>query len=439
MIADDLTGACDTACQFALFGFQPEVVNSAAGVVRQPQFLVCNSESRKEEAGTAHQRLFDIASALVRAHYLPFYKKLDSTLKGPWSTELAGMAKAVKPEIVVVAPAFPVWGRTTVEGIQCVQGCPIWESRFHALPHGDAPSVAEPGNLVHTLQAQFGNHVRHFRRTALKRGAVAVAKEMEAARFQGFPFLVFDAETDEDLKTIVLAGCRLERRILWAGSGGLARCLPLGWGLRRQAWQGEFHLSCPRTLVINGSFNPTKREQLDCLEQRGTTVFWIEDEDAEEPTLCHRKAESLLRQLEHGSDVALSVRLNKPIRSASHLQRLQDALQFTAARCLAENGDLGLILIGGDTAIKLYRNLEAAAIRIEGEVELGVPHGRWVGGWAIERAARCHQSGRLRADRYPGEGGRVSERRLSEPQDAEDEKKTMGDTGLERQSGSRAV
>lgn len=203
---------------------------------------------------------------------------------------------------------------------------------------------------------------------------------MEAARFQGFPFLVFDAEADEDLKTIVLAGCRLERRILWAGSGGLARCLPLGWGLRTQTARSRFHLSCPQTLVINGSFNPANKEQLVCLELGGTTVYWIEDEDAEDPNRCHRKVESLLGLLERGSDAALSVRLNKPIRSAAHLQRLQDALQFAAVRCLAADGNIGLILIGGDTAIKLYRNLAAAAIRIEGEVQPGVPHGRWVGG-----------------------------------------------------------
>jgi uncharacterized protein YgbK (DUF1537 family) len=62
------------------------------------------------------------------------------------------------------------------------------------------------------------------------------------------------------------------------------------------------------------------------------------------------------------------------------LQRLQDALQFAAGRCLAASDNIGLILIGGDTAIKLFRNLQAEAIRIEGEVQPGVPHGRWVGG-----------------------------------------------------------
>ena len=380
VIADDLTGACDTACQFTPYGFRPEVVHSVAGNLRQHHCLVLNSESRKDEPGVAHQKVFDFAAALMRAGYLPFYKKLDSTLKGPWCAELAGMAKAVRPEIVVVAPAFPAWGRTTVQGVQCVQGRPVGESRFHALPHTDTSPATEPGNLIQALQGQFGKRVRHFRRAALKRGAAALAKEMDTARFEGFPFLVFDAELDEDLKTIVLAGCRLESRILWAGSGGLARSLPRGWGLSTQPSNSHSHFSCTHSLVINGSFNPANKEQLACLEHAGTTLCWIEDEDADDHNLCLRKVESLLTVLEGGGDVALSVRLNKPVRSANHLQKLQDTLQFVSARCLAATGNVGMILIGGDTAIKVYRSLDAAAIRIEGEVQPGVPHGRWVGG-----------------------------------------------------------
>src|SRR5690349_11291337 len=104
VIADDLTGACDTACQFAQYGFTPEVVQSATWRDVHSRFLVYNSESRKDDAGAAQKKALDIASALLRAHYLPFYKKLDSTLKGPWCAELAGVVGAVQPEITVVAP-----------------------------------------------------------------------------------------------------------------------------------------------------------------------------------------------------------------------------------------------------------------------------------------------------------------------------------------------
>ncbi len=380
VIADDLTGACDTACQFALYGFRPEVVHAAARNAVQAEFLACNSESRKDDARMAQQKVFDIASELLRARYLPFYKKLDSTLKGPWRAELAGMVKATLPELVVVAPAFPAWGRTTIDGVQYVHGRPVWESRFHALPQREGRPLVEPSDLIQALQAQFGKRVRHFRRASLKKGPASVAREMEAAQFRGFPFLVFDAAEEEDLKTIVLAGCRLEKKILWAGSGGLARALPLGWGCRQKSGQPEAQPLCLQTLVVNGSFNPANKDQLACLEERGTAVWWIEDEDADDSLQTREKIERLLQALDNHADAALSVRLNKPIRSAAHLQRLQDALQSAAMRCLKSRHAVGLILVGGDTAMKLYRRMLATAIRIEGEVQPGVPHGRWVGG-----------------------------------------------------------
>jgi uncharacterized protein YgbK (DUF1537 family) len=135
-----------------------------------------------------------------------------------------------------------------------------------------------------------------------------------------------------------------------------------------------------QSLVINGSFNPANRDQLAHLEQGGTKVFWLEDQDVEDRSLCQRKLASLAALLEQGQDVALSVRLAKAIKSTDQLQRLQDALQWVAAGCVAAAKNTGLVLIGGDTSIKLFRNLEATAIRVEGEVQPGVPYGQWVGG-----------------------------------------------------------
>ena len=45
VIADDLTGACDTACQFALYGFLPEVVMHSAGCCER-QAQVCGLQFR---------------------------------------------------------------------------------------------------------------------------------------------------------------------------------------------------------------------------------------------------------------------------------------------------------------------------------------------------------------------------------------------------------
>ncbi len=379
IVADDLTGACDTACQFALYGLKPVVTHRPQDRPDDAELLVAITESRKDSPSAACQKVREVATALLRQGHVPFYKKIDSTLKGPWCAELDGMIKAVRPEIVVVAPAFPVWGRTTLNGIQCVQGRPISELRQHALAH--ETQGGEPADLVGTLRAQFGGRVVLIRRTALKGGSARVARAMKSARFRGSPFLVFDACEDDDLRVIALAGCRLDERILWVGSGGLARYLPLGWGLRHSSDSAPRLRTVQNVIVINGSLNPGNTGQLTLLAEKCEfPLLWIEDEDSDNSVQTQQRIDNLLRAPENRRQAVISVRLNKPIRSAAHLQKLQTALQSGASRCVEAWNPLGLVLVGGDTAMKLYQALGTAGIRIEGEVQPGVPCGSWIGG-----------------------------------------------------------
>lgn len=377
IIADDLTGACDTACQFARYGFQPIILHSldSRPAPRYP-FVVVNSDSRKQEACLAHQKVLHLGKDLLGQGYSLFYKKMDSTLKGNWGAELSAVVKLTRPEIVVVAPAFPAWGRITIGGIQCAQGRPVFE------PPASTSNLRpwESANLVEVLQAHFGNRVCLFRSSAVKKGPASLAKQMEAARFRGFPFQVFDALREDDLGTVALAGCRLECHLLWTGSAGLARYLPLGWGCKLKSERPVPPQSAEPALVINGSFNLANAAQLDVLSEAGfAVVVWIEDEDSHPNASTQVKMQTLLNALQRGANAAVSVRLNKPIRSADHLQRLQDALQSVAFQCLQLQPLAGTVIIGGDTAMNFYRKLGASALRIEGEVQPGIPYGRWVG------------------------------------------------------------
>jgi len=414
IIADDLTGACDTACQFALYGFQPIVVSclepnlstfwrkgfqdgvsapAHAGerVERcayhqdsESALLVVNTDSRKADGRSAARTVAEIARTLRRGRCLLFYKKMDSTLKGNWAPELAAVVTVARPDLTVVAPAFPVWGRTTVEGFQCSQGKPLFESR----PPGSTPGTGtdeRESNLVDRLQTEFGKRVCLFRRPSLKKGPAATAKQMESARSRGYAFQVFDAIEDDDLKTIVLASCRLDCKLLWTGSAGLARYLPLGWGYSMTSKGAVPRPAVHRptaapVLVISGSFNPVNASQLECLLRSGLRLLWVEDEDSANSAQTRAKLDQACQALQAGIDVALSVRLNKPIRSADHMQRLQDALQFAALHCLQLRPLAGMVLVGGETAMKLYRRAGAAALRMDGEVHPGIPCGRWIGG-----------------------------------------------------------
>jgi uncharacterized protein YgbK (DUF1537 family) len=213
-----------------------------------------------------------------------------------------------------------------------------------------------------------------------------VEVEIERTRFLGFPFLVFDATSDEDLRLVALGGSRVERKILWVGSAGLARFLPLGWG--RQTVPFFRHVETSRrVLVINGSFNPVNVEQFGVLsETRGIPTLWITEDDRYNSISTLQKIDALLGEIQQGKDAGLSVQLARSANSSHQVHLSQETLRYAVERCLQSGLVEGLILVGGDTAMEIYRNNGAQGIQIIGEIEPGIPFGKWIGGRLNDRS-----------------------------------------------------
>ena len=121
--ADDLTGAADTAVGFAAAGLETLVVpwrDGALAEVPEAAVLAFDTASRDVDASVAADRAGAVARWFAshcddRAW---MYKKLDSTLRGNVAAELSAIERELSPSQVVVAPAFPALGRTTVDGVQ---------------------------------------------------------------------------------------------------------------------------------------------------------------------------------------------------------------------------------------------------------------------------------------------------------------------------------
>jgi len=134
-------------------------------------------------------------------------------------------------------------------------------------------------------------------------------------------------------------------------------------------------------LLICGSLNPVNKAQLEQLGQRGlATVITLWDEDTHSPPRTENRLKPALEALARKRSAALCLRLEQRIRSRGHLQRLQQALQSATARLLDSAAPGATILVGGDTALKVYEQCGAKGIRILGDVEPGIPWGRWIGG-----------------------------------------------------------
>jgi D-threonate/D-erythronate kinase len=122
IIADDLTGACDAGVQFARRGFAT-VVQMAPGRVQSPtEVTVLNTHSRADSPQTARRKVLEACRTLRGWGVRLIYKKIDSTLRGNVTAEIAAAMQATGRERAVVTPAFPAMGRTVAGGRLYVEG-----------------------------------------------------------------------------------------------------------------------------------------------------------------------------------------------------------------------------------------------------------------------------------------------------------------------------
>src|ERR687893_1800639 len=212
VIADDLTGAADTGVQLVHAGYRTAVFFRATEVLADDLDAVAfDTDSRTMPAGFAAKRVLEVAHLAREARVV--YKKLDSTFRGNIGAELAAALGSARRDRVVVAPAFPAAGRTTVGGIQRVHGVPVDETEMANDPQtpvreAHVPSLlADAFSSVGTLGVEdLADHER-VRRTLEDRECV-----------------VADTERDADLEALVRA-VPDPARVLWAGSAGLALAL----------------------------------------------------------------------------------------------------------------------------------------------------------------------------------------------------------------------
>lgn len=316
VIADDFTSATDALAAFAQRGWPTRVVlGEGLCAPHVPEVWSTDTDSRAVEDAVAATRVAAWAHQWRDADIL--VKQFDSTLRGPVACEVIAAWKASGRRKLLVAPAFPAAGRTTVDGEVRVDGVPVAATAFSRDPATPVRVSSLP-----SLFAAVGQQL-HVARDAAE--AIRLLDRVDA--------VVVDARTEADLHELVLAARQL-RDFMWAGSTGLLRALALALPGRQQpvpAWNGA---RLPGVVV--GSFNPRSRAQLRHAEACGALVWATPDE--------------------RGASDALTAEL---------VERVCDAV--LAGRCD------GLAVTGGETAKHIARRLQAFEIAVLREVESGIP------------------------------------------------------------------
>jgi uncharacterized protein YgbK (DUF1537 family) len=197
LIADDLTGACDSAVHFARRGYRTRVrLDSHAEEV---SVLAITTESRHLSAAEIRPVMDALAQSLPVAQASILFKKIDSTLRGNVGAEIAAALTAFSCDAAVITPAYPAMGRTVEGGY---------------------------------LRVAAAEHIDLAARLGLESCAHVQPCAVSAALDSGARFISVDATCDRDLDTIASLALASSRRILWSGSAGLASALArtLPWG-----------------------------------------------------------------------------------------------------------------------------------------------------------------------------------------------------------------
>src|SRR4051812_45218340 len=127
IIADDLTGAADTAAQFARAGWNTEL--QLRSMASAAEAIAVTTDSRALAPADASAAAASAVSNLQQMGITQLYKKIDSTLRGQVRAEVHGTMTGWSPRArAVVCPAFPAAGRLVLGGHLHVNGVRVSET-----------------------------------------------------------------------------------------------------------------------------------------------------------------------------------------------------------------------------------------------------------------------------------------------------------------------
>lgn len=357
IVADDLTGALDSAVAFCRPGYEVTVrlPGSTGTGPTTSSVLAVVSGARDVPWEQAEDLIHQATTAVLAANPDELLIKIDSQLRGyPGAQVAQALALATPSTIALVAPAFPRMGRTTVNGIQRIDSRPVSGSRR--------------AREISVSDALYDGTVC-FARLGLDelRTSMDLTTRLRAMQDAGIRIVIFDAETDDDLEHIVASGRRLAQ-VIWVGSGGLAAALagPKGESPTISAPVPSREGRPSNILVLAGSAAPETAKQVSVLSRRRTPVITIaptSDNIAEpDPVTKIRAALAEHHLATVSTDFTIDDRLHP-----SHAANLAAVVAEIATDVN------GLVVSGGETMLNLMLALGVTELTVLGEVETGVP------------------------------------------------------------------
>ena len=391
IVADDLTGANDTALQYFKKGCSTRIVIDCDynfSEENNVDIWAVSTESRNIDKTEAVEKVATISEKLSKSLNIEnFYKKIDSTLRGNTGAEIVTLLEVSKKDAVIIAPAYIEEGRSTVGGYQLLNGLPIERTQCALDPKAPIYESYIPDILKKDLNSQITSLIDTIELNTVTKGAGPITLKINELIQKGKKILILDATSNTDLEQIALAIDKCNYDILPCGSAGLANALNKNIGEDIINHPIE-HIPNIARLIISGSATQLTYNQIKKLKEENKNIFFV---DLKTKDIISGINEDMINnissKLNEGIDVVVHC---SDIKDEIHLEEAKDELidagiakcdfpsiitNFLAKLCYEINlkSKFILITIGGETSFKCAKKIDCTYLEILDAIMPAIP------------------------------------------------------------------
>ena len=271
IVADDLTGANDTALQFHLRGANTKILLDSECIPQDKENVevwALSTESRNCEKHEAALRIEKAVKSFVdNFSFDYFYKKIDSTLRGNIAVETLTMMDLLEYDASIIIPAFPQEGRITVGGYHLLKGVPIGRTEIAIDPHSPILESHVPTLLRSQLDEKQKELVGTIDLKTVMNGAGPVLIRINELIKEGKKLIVADATSITDIEQIALAIKKCDKKLLPAGTAAGAQVLGKIWLAGIERTRESLKLEKLPKFIVSGTATQITAEQIAKLER----------------------------------------------------------------------------------------------------------------------------------------------------------------------------
>ena len=387
IIADDLTGANDTALQFHNQGAKTKILLDASytpGRKNLTEVWAISSESRNCSAEESINRVSNSVKTFAENFSFEYYyKKIDSTLRGHIALETLTMVDILEYDAAIIIPAFPQEGRITVGGYHLLKGIPIGRTEIAMDPHSPIIESHIPTLLKSQLSEDKKDLVGVLDLKTVMNGAGPILIKINELISEGKKLIVADSTSITDIEQIALAVKKCDKKLLPTGTAAGAQVFGKSWLADIEAEKQTVKIPHLPKLIVSGTATQITAEQIQKLEQSddydNVNFIPLEERDI----LCGIDDELVSRIVTNlKSDVTVCVHTSHLIANFDGFSddsqmaeltkdkfasMITDYLAELTKQVLAEINVI-LITLGGETSYKCCSKIESKMLRLVDEV-----------------------------------------------------------------------